>query len=284
MGIYKNNILLKIGGISFLLSFMSYLIIKPTIFETSRNSFAFPLSLFILIAILIAPIIEEATFRGIFTKNRTLRIISMLSTIIILIASFNFWPVYFLLFIYLFLFFLKKELTLCILNASFFAVIHFKIDDFKKIDFLPQLLFYISIGLILIWFVKNFGLVKGIILHSLWNFLLIIIMLFSLQFPDQNLYSVNNKNFIFKFKKEKLLKNNISKINYQENKITVDNIEPINLYKTLTLKHNLQLENFKQKEPYVKYSFTLESKHKISQKEIDLKILAFLKNEKILIR
>jgi hypothetical protein len=95
-------------------------------------------------------------------------------------------------------------------------------------------------------------------------------MLISLQLPDQTLFLVSNNNFIIKFREEKLLKSTISKINYQENKIMVDNIEPIELYKTLSSIHNLPLENFKQKEPYAKYSFTMESLSKTSQKEIDL--------------
>lgn len=134
----------------------------------------------LIYGVLIAPVIEELIFRGIYTKKNIFLwfyIIGVTSYILLLKAYIGI-PV-FLIHLWI-LISQKKEENKYVslgyfLNAFLFSVMHINLSEDIGVITLLQTSIRLGIGLILIWLVLNFNLLVSIIVHSLHNFIVFLI-------------------------------------------------------------------------------------------------------------
>ncbi len=134
----------------------------------------------LIYGVLIAPVIEELIFRGIYTKKNIFLwfyIIGVTSYILLLKAYIGI-PV-FLIHLWI-LISQKKEENKYVslgyfLNAFLFFVMHINLSEDIGVITLLQTSIRLGIGLILIWLVLNFNLLVSIIVHSLHNFIVFLI-------------------------------------------------------------------------------------------------------------
>ena len=118
------------------------------------------------------------------------------------------------------------------------------------------------------------------IVHCLFNFSLVLLTFFSIQFVDTKTYSKENKNVIIKWSQRPFLSSNKGSIENQEAKIVIKNLD-ISTAINLTNKRSSLRSNI----PFLKYNITIISKNKkISDKEIiealEMSKLIYIDNEK----
>lgn len=289
---YKSNWILSTSIFLFLLFCLLMMLFRQEDFNNSRMTIKVSFFVFSFFAVIIAPIFEEIIFRGIFTTNNYLKktsiVFSVFIGLILFYINYNIASTIFLLTLILLNFYIYKntnltfyqEYLLVISNAFLFGFVHYKISDFESINNSIFVLSQISIGFLLIWITKNFGLVKSMIVHSLFNFSLVLLTFFSIQFVDTKTYSKENKNVIIKWNQIPFLSSNKGSIENQEAKIVIKNLD-ISTAINLTNKSSSLRSNI----PFLKYNITIISKHKkITDKEIiealEMSKLIYIDNEK----
>jgi hypothetical protein len=289
---YKSNWILSTSIFLFLLFCLLMMLFRQEDFNNSRMTIKVSFFVFSFFAVIIAPILEEIIFRGIFTTNNYLKktsiVFSIFIGLILFYINYNIASTIFLLTLILLNFYIYKntnltfyqEYLLVISNAFLFGFVHYKISDFESINNSIFVLSQISIGFLLIWITKNFGLVKSMIVHSLFNFSLVLLTFFSIQFVDTKTYSKENKNVIIKWSQRPFLSSNKGSIENQEAKIVIKNLD-ISTAINLTNKRSSLRSNI----PFLKYNITIISKNKkISDKEIiealEMSKLIYIDNEK----
>lgn len=289
---YKSNWILSTSIFLFLLFCLLMMLFRQEDFNNSRMTIKVSFFVFSFFAVIIAPIFEEIIFRGIFTTNNYLKktsiVFSVFIGLILFYINYNIASTIFLLTLILLNFYIYKntnltfyqEYLLVISNAFLFGFVHYKISDFESINNSIFVLSQISIGFLLIWITKNFGLVKSMIVHSLFNFSLVLLTFFSIQFVDTKTYSKENKNVIIKWNQIPFLSSNKGSVENQEAKIVIKNLD-ISTAINLTNKSSSLRSNI----PFLKYNITIISKHKkITDKEIiealEMSKLIYIDNEK----
>ena len=289
---YKSNWILSTSIFLFLLFCLLMMLFRQEDFNNSRMTIKVSFFVFSFFAVIIAPILEEIIFRGIFTTNNYLKktsiVFSIFIGLILFYINYNIAATIFLLTLILLNFYVYKntnltfyqEYLLVISNAFLFGFVHYKISDFESINNSIFVLSQISIGFLLIWITKNFGLVKSMIVHCLFNFSLVLLTFFSIQFVDTKTYSKENKNVIIKWSQRPFLSSNKGSIENQEAKIVIKNLD-ISTAINLTNKRSSLRSNI----PFLKYNITIISKNKkISDKEIiealEMSKLIYIDNEK----
>lgn len=73
-----------------------------------------------------------------------------------------------------------------------FGLIHYTTSDFAAFNTAFFVLFQIGAGLIFNWVILNYGLLQSMIAHSSYNFILIMPVVLSVQFTNENLQYFNN--------------------------------------------------------------------------------------------
>ena len=125
----------------------------------------------LFISILVAPLVEEISYRGHFTKVIWLRITSYIGLIVMVVLTKNY---------YLLPIFLIYILTHCVavnkvgdlflaVSVIFFALMHYKFNDLAKAATYGPIIFKMGIAFFLLWTVLNYSIIHAIILHIVIN-------------------------------------------------------------------------------------------------------------------
>lgn len=279
----KENWLLKVGGLGLCLSLLLFLFLGLNHeYDSSRNFSTTPLFVFIFGALIIAPLLEELAFRGVFTKKRRLKILSFSLILIFFLINLTNVLVYIPFLVYLFALVKRKFFDgklLFISSAIFFSLLHYRYDDIYSINTFYQPLAQFSLALVLTWVVLNYNLKNAILIHFSWNFLFILLTVYGLQYPDKSKKSLKSDKMDMYWEKTSLVNNVNSRLEYNESEIKVYDLEARKVFSIIALKYGMYKDTIiKQKEPYVKYNITFRSATKNqSQRSKDLIILKMLK-------
>lgn len=184
---YKENKLLTYGTsfftCSYIILFAYAFLIAQNTNETTNEITIIPL----LFGIIIAPLLEELIFRGIFVKRKIFIWLYIGGVIYYIIAlkSIITIPVFI---IHLRILFLQRDNNIqahtslsYYLNAFIFSLIHYNISDGFDFISIMQIGIRFGIGLMLIWLVINFNLITSIIAHSFYNFFIFSLQLIAYQ-------------------------------------------------------------------------------------------------------
>jgi membrane protease YdiL (CAAX protease family) len=204
------NYLLKTGAVIFCCTMFIFVIIAVyytdklnnlSRFDSTNNYF-----LLVFVSLLIAPIFEELSFRGYFTNSFLLKIITLIGCPIYIFITDNYY-LYFLFFVLVMLHFVSKidRIYVFVIHSILFSLVHYKFSDFHSIFTVIPMFFQFSVGLILIWIVLNFNLLRAIIVHFLFNLFFITILTIPLQFPDQNQNHINYLGYDIEWRKTPIL-------------------------------------------------------------------------------
>lgn len=161
----------------------------------------------IITAIILAPFIEEFTFRSFFIKK--FRIISIL-LLLFTIAFFKNHIFNISLLIILLTFIVaqcynKKNWHLkviIIINSLLFSTVHLSLNEVFDHNYLGALLTRFSLGLFLIYIVLNFNIWKTILLHLVINFIMVGLMIFTSYYlvkTNNQKFTIHSKNSIIKW-------------------------------------------------------------------------------------
>lgn|SRR5699024_10916060 len=202
---YKENWLLKWGAISFLLLiiliFLNYFhLVELSVIYGSQSGNQ--LIRFVFMGALIAPVIEEIAFRGIFLKSK---IWIFLGFIIMGGYAIKLTNIIFIIFyfihIVLFLIWysgsrenISFKRSIYIINAVLFTVAHITEEySLFSLDTALQIISGITVTFFCIWLVINFNLASAIMFHILWNSMFLSVHLLELQYPDTTIYTIENE-------------------------------------------------------------------------------------------
>lgn len=158
----------------------------------------FPAIVFIVLAVVLAPIIEEFIFRGWITKNRILTIISFIGMVVFSYMALNIYAAILIFVILLYVNFKiasdKKVLVFVIVNSLIFTLAHkteFQFDFFALFA-LTQIL---GLSFLINYFGLKYGFRYSILVHIINNFIAVVVFSFllnnkSLEIKENN-YQVN---------------------------------------------------------------------------------------------
>ena len=272
MKISFNNLiniqLLKNGGVILCSSLFIYILL--IFFDSSKfdnaSRFDIDISIILLVffAVLVGPLLEEITFRGVFTNNKLLKIIPFLMIPIYVLYSKN---LYLLTIVipYLILTFYQSKINsnknyLYYLNAIIFSLVHYKIYDFNSIYTIIPMFIQFGMGLILTWIVINFNIFKSIICHSLYNLILMIILIAPLQFPEEKINIIETKNYHFKWKKTPIFNSKMVSIKSpSKHEFYCENI---NINAIISF-YNLKKIKVNEENIFYKFKFSIKNKDTI---------------------
>ena len=204
----KNNYLLKVGAGIFFCTTILYSIINyydATLIESKDKFGDFDSILLIFFSvIIIAPILEELIFRGFFLKKKIFTYLFFGGGILFTFIAQTYYVIILLFIIGVLDFGFKinrNSKIIYFLNSLFFALIHYNLDVFTNIYSIIPVFFQFSVGLILIWITINYSLIKSMIFHLFFNFLIVGSLLFALQFPDTKVNTIKDNNIVFTYHK-----------------------------------------------------------------------------------
>ncbi|WP_338732430.1 hypothetical protein [Mangrovimonas cancribranchiae] len=246
----------------------SYLISKYT---------SVPYFVFLLVAIIGAPIIEELSFRGGFSKSKIIKTLSIIGLISLLIITKNTITKIFTL-IYLcvlIISFYKRnkllEINLFLLNALIFSFFHLNVEELFTALSLAGFSFRFSFALFAIWICLNFNLFKSILFHAVWNTILMASISVMIFFPDKtiNHYEDNNIKVTW-YRQSKSLKGSTVNFFTPKNTIEAKNCNAIFLLKSTewsTKNNDSTSKNFIPVELFMDYNFTIKLKDTTTKKQ-----------------
>ncbi len=203
--------------------------------EMSRLNLADNFKLLFFVGLFVAPVLEEVIFRGYFISLRFLKY-SFYVGVTLYIALTGNWYLLAVLALYLLLDICNftKILNIhryCfyILNSILFGLIHYQISDLQSIYTIVPVFFQIGSGLVLIWVLLNFGILKSILLHFLLNSIMILPIAYELQFPDEKQNSIRYNNFTFIWNKAPIFKK--KQLIIEDNKVYAQGISIKDFYR-----------------------------------------------------
>jgi len=261
---YRYNYLL----ISAVVIFCTFLVIFLGFFsedeiKNSPNRFNSNASFisFIFSALIFAPVFEEIIFRGFFTKNKLLKITSIvgLPLIILLFKNHSFLLVAAPYVALLVINFFKEQTIskhlLFLYSAFIFALAHYELAHFSHLITILPILSQFSLGLLLIWIVLNFNIKKAIIVHFIFNFLAIMPVFISLQFPDKVEKSLEYKSHKITWVASPALSTMKKFIKPNLYEFSAVNYTALDIYLSYDSKNKPNLRN---SEMFVKYKLSIE--------------------------
>lgn len=288
---YRQNWLL-VFSMAFFLAFILSILILPDL-RGSGNSRSLDngitLSIFVILAVLIGPIWEEIAFRGVFSNKQWIKKISCL--LLILIFSYllySWWGIIVSLIgffssvittYYIVRFKINHNVFLKFFTVFLFVLIHYQFSDFKKIATLCYFSAHLAIGFLLTWVVINFGLMKSIFLHMTYNFILISIMLLSLQFIDDKSNIVKENSVELRYLKVPLINSNSTELAIEEERIVAKNSTVRNLLK-YGFRSDIAL-GYQSIVPFAKFDFEITFNNSESDTR---KVLEMLEKEKLIVK
>lgn len=255
MSKYKSNYLLKGAAIfSCIFLVFCYVFGIESIFEnSSRANVNYSFVVFCFSVVIVAPIMEEFTFRGSFTESSKLKIVSIIS-IPILILYLGKLELIIPVVLYVILLILDIRLNLnkpfiYFFNATLFAFFHYQLIDFYNLKSIVPMFMHLGLGLLLIWVVINKTIVKSIIIHAFYNFILVLISFIYLQYPDSRVKSIEEEKISIEWKKVPILNSRNSAYQiHGDKKIEGKAISPIKILHLLGL--NGEINKYTNAEPF----------------------------------
>lgn len=224
------------------------------------------LNVFVVFSVLIAPLLEEFSFRANFCRSKILKIISIvvLTTYIITTGTNN-YLIYLTFVIYITSYgivifgnsHLIKRITYA-LNAVLFGLIHYKLTDLNSIHTGSQVLIQLALGFILIWVFLNFKLIGSIIAHILYNGILIFAAVFSLTHPNTEFQYFKNDDINMKFNKSEFNLSDEGDIMIYKDSITCTKCLPLNVLK-YNSKRGYNIIDYVPAENFVRYDIKVYS-------------------------
>jgi membrane protease YdiL (CAAX protease family) len=263
-------ILLAISFYVFFIIF-SFFSDEQEILNSGRSQNKIPFFLLFFTGILIAPIVEEFLFRGLFIKHKIKKIIALLFPVVLFFyMSTNFSNFSKLLFLLLgvvssAILIAEKEKTrvgfyyLVIISSFLFSIVHYKQEDFKSLSALSMMISQFSFALASVWITLNFGLFKSIVFHFFHNLILLFIALYGYQMVDVTQKKYENESLVLVWKKNKILDEEAGLVKREKTKLIIKNtnLETASNYAQLN-------DSIKDKMIYVdyfqNYTLTIQSK------------------------
>lgn len=258
--------------------FILLAIINDFFIERSQISTLYNYNLLALIIYicLVAPFIEEISFRGVL-KKRIFILFFVLLNCIYIVYNKNY--IHFILVVLFLILYIKKvnSKAIIITNALVFVFAHYKITDLYGDSFVLKfnylILLHFSLAIILSYITINYNLLKAILFHIVYNTITIAFFLYPLFISQNTLKSGNieGSNYIFAEKYYSLTneKEIIQTINGIELKNTsIIDIDKFIFEKKLTQKYKFNIHPYQIL--YIKVSDNNNSK---TNEEIIINIL-----------
>ena len=225
-------------------------------------------------SIIIAPFFEEIAFRGYFTKIKKIQIISLVCLGLYVLLFFNSINVILFL-LFLFLLFLnrkneRKKNWGIIVSIILFGTLHYQVSDFTSLVFLYSIFIQIGLGAVLLWIVINFGLKRAMIMHALFNFIMLSYSYFLIiNKTDFSQKKMENKDIYVVWKKEFNVFPKSKKMTFSEVHFEAENYNPLQVYQAIRPLNEAQQQLF-IKEPFISYTISFYLKDSLNVKPNDL--------------
>ncbi len=241
--------------------------------------------LFIMVTIF-APIFEELVFRGNFAKKSLFRLLALIGMPVFLLLTQADWLDWLLIFVFYTTYFFSKRcpdnrilLKLSFLiNAVLFGSAHYKISDFMAFDTAFYVLFHIGLGLILTWIMLNYGLLRSMLFHSFYNFILVVPLILYVQFPEEELKHFENEYVQIEWQKVPAINNSVAACKASDSLISVTNFEAAVLYSVLKT-DSVSQRKIRSSEPWSKFNFKIVLKDSTANVKIEDEAKRFLEHE-----
>jgi len=232
-------------------------------------------------SIIIAPVFEELAFRGYFTRTKKIQIPSLILLLVYVLISFNF--INLILFLAILTFILlnngKENNLIFFFSILLFGTIHYQVSDFTSLSAFYIILFQLGLGAILLWVVINFNLKRAMLLHALFNLVMLSFSYFSIMYKtDFSEKRIENDAIHVVWKKEFNLYPKNESLILTDNSFKAQNYTPLSLYKALqNNKSSNKVKNLFIKEPLMNYSidFSLKDSLNVDNDELAKKYLQF---------
>ncbi|MDN3709599.1 CPBP family intramembrane metalloprotease [Myroides ceti] len=232
-------------------------------------------------SIIIAPVFEELAFRGYFTRSKKIQIPSLILLLVYVLISFNF--INLILFLAILTFILlnngKENNLIFFFSILLFGTIHYQVSDFTSLSAFYTILFQLGLGAILLWVVINFNLKRAVLLHALFNLVMLSFTYFSIMYKtDFSEKRIENDTIHVVWKKEFNLYPKNESLILTDNSFKAQNYTPLSLYKALqNNKSSNKIKNLFIKEPLMNYSidFSLKDSLNVDNDELAKKYLQF---------
>ena len=249
-----------------------------------------PILVLLAFGSVIAPILEELSFRGFFTENRKLKLIALIgflsyttmsfcSKYSIVVAVVN--GLVFLLAIALFRQF--KSNAFCVLfvvyNAFVFGLIHYTAEDFANGSY-PFVLVQTILGLLFTWITINSRLTVAMIFHGVWNSLAFISLFISLQFVSKEMKIIENEAVKISYQQLPVLDSKSTSVTNETNVIIGKNTTIKTFLDFATIHPDLK-KKYSSVVPMARYNITVEFKGGKANHE---EVLTMLQEQKLVIK
>lgn len=242
----KDNLLIKVGVTLFSCTSLLFLYFYSDLEKldvTPEIQKIKSFSLLVILTLIIAPILEELTFRSVFAKFKFSFLLSTICIMGYILVTKNHYLLI-LLFLFIILFVMQKlgkmnvnRFFLYISNSIIFSLVHYKTNDFNNFITIIPMFFQLSVGLILIWITLNYGLIKSVLFHFFYNFIFILVLFYTLQFPNITSHSIEYNEILLTWNKTPIL-------NAEGTKIIIPNEQEIEV-KSASISTFLKLKNIK---------------------------------------
>lgn len=283
----KNNWILVVSLILTLLFFILGVFVYPfEEIENNRASIDTNFFVYLILAVLVAPVLEEITFRGFFATNKKVKNFSkILLYLSLCLLLFNGFP-------YLLVAFFSLGITLLVsnkintkaftlvyilLSSLIFSLVHQMYADiivFKNSYFV---LMHLAGGLILAWIALNFGIKKSIYTHAAYNLILMLITFYGIQFNVAKSTNFETESCKVVFYGNPYLESNQAVISKDSNALVFKNSSLNNMVKYAAIYYP-RITTLNSKMPFSKYTLKIVKKDGAELKEAEVKV-AMLKTK-----
>ncbi len=294
----KNNWLITSGLCSLALGILTsiYLFFYSSNYDSDSSLSKYtniPFLGFLLLAVIGAPIIEEISFRGGFSKSRVFKLLSIVGLIgfSLIIANNTITKIITFIFLcILIISFYKKnkalEITVFLLNAIIFSLFHLNTEDLLTITSLAGFTFRFGFAMFSIWICLNFNLFRSILFHAVWNTTITAIISIAIFFPDKTINHYEDDDIkVTWHRQSKSLKSTVDFFT-PNHTIKAKNCNAVFLLKSTewSSKSNDRLTtDFIPTEPFMEYNFSINLKDTITKNQDLYKpIKRFLTNSELI--
>lgn len=263
--------------------------IKPPISRV--NAFdGIPILALLMFGSVVAPILEEFSFRGFFTDNRKLKIIALIG--FLSYTTMSFYSKYsigvavvnglvFLLTIGLFRQIKSNAVFVLfvVYNALVFGLIHYTAEDFANGSY-PFVLVQTILGLFLTWITINSRLAIAMIFHGAWNSLAFVSLFTSLQFVSEEMKIIENEKVKISYQQVPVLDSKITSVTNETNAIIGKNTTIKTFLDFATIHADLK-NKYSSVVPMARYNITVEFKDGKTNYD---EVLKMLQEQKLVIK
>lgn len=267
---YRHNwiLALAIGLVAAFGLMVLFLDVKPPMGRVNQFD-SIPILALLIFGSVIAPILEELSFRGFFSSSNKLKLAAFIGflayTSLILFSKYSIGlavanALIFLVLITLYTKFKSNIIFVLfvISNAVVFGLIHYSAEDFANHSY-PFVLVQTVLGLFLTWITINSRLSIAMIFHGAWNLIAFSSMLVSLQFVSEEVQVFEKDNVKITYKLVPVLDSSTTTITNEYDKVIGKNVTIKTLLDLALIEPNLK-GKYSSVVPMARYDFTIEFK------------------------